>query len=104
MSFSYGAVDLDLNFLAGKGWWKDRGRTELGDGSPEPGRMTDYWLRKMDYLMVPRTGMGGTLTCRIPGVKGLYTQLYAYWFHAYNVTYLPGKNREIASLKVGYKF
>ena len=103
-SFSYGAVDLDLNFLAGKGWWKDRGRTELGDGSPEPGRMTDYWLRKMDYLMVPRTGLGGTLTCRIPGVKGLYTQLYAYWYHAYNVTYLPGKNREIASLKVGYKF
>jgi len=104
MSLSSGIIDLDLDFLAGKGWWKDRGRTALNDGSPEPDRMTDVWLRKMDYLMVPRTGMGGTLTCRIPAVKGLYTQLYAYWYHAYNVTYLPGKNREIASLKVGYKF
>lgn len=104
MSLSAGIIDLDLNFLAGKGWWKDRGRTALDDGSPEPGRLTDNWLRKMDYLMVPRTGLGGTLTCRIPAVKGLYTQLYAYWYHAYNVTYVPGKNREIASLKIGYKF
>ncbi len=104
MSLSAGIIDLDLNFLAGKGWWKDRGRTALDDGSPEPDRLTDNWLRKMDYLMVPRTGLGGTLTCRIPAVKGLYTQLYAYWYHAYNVTYVPGKNREIATLKVGYKF
>ena len=104
MSLSSGIIDLDLNFLAGKGWWKDRGRTALNDGSPEPDRMTDNWLRNMDYQMVPRTGLGGTLTCRIPAVKGLYTQLYAYWYHAYNITYLPGSNREIASLKIGYKF
>ena len=104
MGFSYGAIDLDLNFMAGKGRWQDRGRTALNDGSPEPDRMTDNWLRNMDYQMVPRTGMGGTLTCRIPSVKGLYAQLYGYWYHAYNATYLPGKNREIGTLKIGYKF
>ena len=101
-SFSYGAVDLDLNFLAGRGWWQDRGL----NGEPANGqlRLTDYWNWKMDYRMVPRTGMGGTLTCRIPGVKGLYAQLYAFWYHAFNVTYLPGQNREIGTLKIGYKF
>jgi hypothetical protein len=104
MGLSYGAIDLDLNFMAGKGRWQDRGRTALNDGSPEPDRMTDNWLRNMDYQMVPRTGMGGTLTCRIPSVKGLYAQLYGYWYHAYNATYLPGKNREIGTLKIGYKF
>ena len=104
MSFSHGIVDLDLDFLAGRGWWKDRGRTSLGDGSPEPDRLTDSWLWKMEYLMVPRTGMGGTLTCRIPSAKGLYVQLYGYWYHALNRTYLPGQNREIGTLKIGYKF
>jgi hypothetical protein len=104
MGFSAGVIDLDLNFMAGKGKWQDRGRTALGDGSPEPDRMTDNWLRNMDYQMVARTGLGGTLTCRIPSVKGLYAQLYAYWYHAYNVTNLPGQNREIGTLKIGYKF
>ena len=104
MGFSAGAIDLDLNFMAGKGKWQDRGRTALNDGSPEPDRMIDNWLRNMDYQMVARTGLGGTLTCRIPAVKGLYTQLYAYWYHAYNVTHLPGQNREIGTLKIGYKF
>ena len=103
-AFSAGIIDLDLNFLAGKGWWKDRGRAAMYDGTPEPDRMTDLWLRKMEYQMVPRVGMGGTLTCRIPAVKGLYTQLYGYWYHAGNVTYLRGRNREIASLRIGYKF
>ena len=100
-AFSYGPVDLDLNFMAGRGWWKDRGREE---GSGEPVRLTDNWLRKMDYLMVPRTGLGGTLTCRIPAVQGLYLQLYGYWHHAFQITYLPGKNREIGKLTIGYNF
>lgn len=104
-SFSYGIVDLDLHVQAGKGWWKDRGRmdvTEQPEGDPL--RLTDDWLRKMDYLMASRMGMGGTLTCRIPAVKGLFVQLYGYWHHAFNVTRLPGKNREIGTLKVGYRF
>ena len=104
LSFSHGVMDLDLRCLAGRGWWKERGRTAQDDGSPEPGRMTDDWLWKMDYQMVPRTGLGGTLTCRIPSAKGLFFQLYGCWYRAYNATYLPGKNREIGTLKIGYNF
>ena len=102
-SFSYGPVDLDIDVLAGRGWWKDRG-LDGQEAEGQPLRMTDDWHRQMDYCLVPRTGMGGTLTCRIPAVKGLYTSLYAYWYHAFNITYLPGKNREIVTLKVGYQF
>lgn len=103
-SFSFGSVDLDLGFLAGKGWWTERGRTTLDDGSYEPGRLTETWLRKMDYQMVPRTGVNGTLTCRIPAVQGLFVQLYGAWYRAFHVTYLPGKNREIGKLTIGYNF
>ena len=105
VSFSYGIMDLDLDVQAGKGWWKDRGRMDITE-QPEgdPLRLTDDWLRKMDYLMASRMGMGGTLTCRIPAVKGLFVQLHGYWHHAFNVTLLPGKNREIGTLKVGYRF
>ena len=101
-SFSYGLVDLDLNFLAGRGWWQERGLN--GEPATEQLRLTDYWNWKMDYRLVPRTGLGGTLTCRIPFIKGLYAQLYAFWYHAFNVTYLPGQNREIGTCKIGYNF
>ena len=104
-TFSYGIVDLDLNFRAGKGWWKNRGFANAEEQSEgDPLRLTDDWLRKMDYLMASHMGMGGTLTCRIPAVKGLFVQLDGYWLHAFNATRLPGKNREIGSLKIGYRF
>ena len=102
-SLSFGAIDLDVHYLAGKGWWKDRGQDAV-DGDENPDRATGDWLRKMDYMMAPRMAFGGTITARIPAVKGLFFQLNADWHHAFNVTLLRGKNREIASLKVGYKF
>lgn len=100
-SFSFGPVDLDLNALAAQGWWKDRGRIE---NTPVPGRMMNDWLRNMDYRTAPRIGVGGTLTVRIPGVQGLYAQLYGYWHHALSVICVGGQNREIGTLKIGYKF
>ena len=103
-SFSYGPIDLDVNVLAGKGWWKDPGRGDQPDDSGETVRLTSDWLRKMDFIMAPRMGMGGTLTVRIPPREGLYLQLYAYWHHAFNVSYLPGKNREIGTVTLGYTF
>lgn len=104
-SLSYGAIDLDLNVMAGRGWWQERGRgVNPEDAGNLPSRQTEDWLQNMDYRLVPRTGMGGTLTGRIPAVEGLYVQLYAYWYHALGETSLPGNNREIATLKVGYKF
>lgn len=104
-SVSFGPVDLDLEVLAARGWWKDRDRSqELVGGSATVDRMLEDWLKNMDYRTAPRMGMGGTLTVHIPGVQGLYAQLYGYWHHAFTVSYLPGKNREIGTLKIGYQF
>ena len=99
-SFSYGSIDLDVNMLAAKGWWKGRAKAdEAVNGETWLG---DDWFRNMDYRTAPRIGMGGTLTVR--ATDALFVQLYAYWHHALKVTRLPGMNREIATLKVGYKF
>ena len=100
-AFAFGPVDLDVNFQLGNGWWRDRGKAGQED-SVQSGRLTDDWLKKMDYLMARRMGLGGSLTGHIS--SSLYVQLYAYWHHAFDTTLLGGKNREIATLKVGYKF
>jgi len=104
-ALSFGPVDLRINASAGQGWWQDRGRYGLGEETEDqPFRLTGDWLRKMEYLMVPRTGLGGTLVCRIPSVKGLYCQIDAHWTHAFQIELLGGRNRETATLKVGYRF
>lgn len=100
-SFAFGPVDVDLNALAARGWWKDRGWIE---NTPVPGRMLSDWLRNMDYRTAPRIGVGGTITVHIPGLKGLYFQLNGSWLHALEVVYAGGQNRETGSLKIGYKF
>jgi hypothetical protein len=109
-SFSFGIVDLDLNASAARGWWKDRGRVAGQDDAVDIEFVGDYirraddWRRKTDYLTAPRIGLGGTLTCRIPPVKGMYVQLCGGWHRALKVKYLPGKNREIGKLTIGYNF
>ena len=103
-SFSFGIVDLDLNALAGRGWWKDPGLAVQWDLEPSPTRLLEEWFRRMEYLMSPRVGAGGTLTCHIPGVKGLFVQLNGQWCRGLRVTHLGGKNREGATLKIGYDF
>ena len=100
-SFAFGPVDLDLNVQAAKGRWIDRNVTDAA-AAAGPGRMRDDWLRNIEYRTAPRVGMGGTVTGHIS--KSLYVQLYGYWHRAFSVSYLGGKNREIATLKVGYKF
>ena len=103
-SFSFGSVDLDLNALAGRGWWQNPGLAVRWDVEPDPVRQTEEWFRRMEYLMKPRVGAGGALTFRIPAVKGLFVQLEGSWCHAFQVTHLGGKNRETGLLKVGYDF
>jgi hypothetical protein len=109
-SFSFGPVGLDLSASAARGWWKDRGRIAGQDDAVDIEFVGDYirraddWRRKADYLTAPRIGLGGTLTCRIPPVKGMYVQLYGGWLRALKVRYLPGKNREIGKLTIGYNF
>ena len=103
-SLSFGSVDLDLNALAGRGWWKNPGLAVQWDIEPHPIRQTEEWFRRMEYLMKPRVGVGGTLTVRIPAVTGLFVQLESSLCHAFQVTHLGGKNRETALLRVGFDF
>jgi hypothetical protein len=49
-------------------------------------------------------GMGGALTYRLQSINGLFVRLDVLWHHAFEVSYLPGKNREIVTLKAGYNF
>lgn len=101
-SFSFGPVDLDLNFLAARGWWGDRGR--LLEPEDTPGRMMNDWLRNMDYRTTTRLGVNGTITVHFSGVRGLYAQLYGSWNHAVKVVCVGGQNREIGTLRIGYQF
>lgn len=101
-SLSFGKVDLDTDLSAGMGWWQDKGLTdESEEGAP---RLTENWLKKMDYRMVPRMGVGGTLTWHTPFLKGLSIQLYARWLRAFKASHLGGKNREIATLTFAYNY
>ena len=105
-SFSKGAFDLDANLMGGKGGWMDRGRTAddaEGNGNL-PLRRVDHWLRKTEYYLAPRIGMGGTLTYRLPSVEGLSLQLHGYWTRAFNIIYLDGKNREVVTFTIRYQY
>ena len=95
-------MDLDLNFLAARGWWGDRGR--LLEPEDTPGRMMTDWLRNMDYRTATRLGVNGTITVHFSGVRGLYAQLYGSWNHAVKVVCVGGQNREIGTLRIGYQF
>ena len=102
-TFSSRLVDLEVSFLGGDGWLKNPGTDgQVSDSRPE--QLAEDWLRKMDYFLTRRIGLGGTLTGRLPFVKGMYLQLHGYWYHAFDATLLPGNDREIATLKVGYQF
>ena len=100
-TLSYGIFDLDASVQGGNGLWKDPGKNgQECDYRPAP--LSQDWLRKMDYYLTRRIGCGGTLTGHIS--SSLYLQLYFYWHRAFDTTLLGGNNREIATLKVGYKF
>lgn len=103
-SLTAGHFDIDVNMMAGRGWWSERG---AGDPSETPGapmRQTDDWLRQMEALMIPRIGLGGALTFHLPSVDGLYFRLDGFWRGALNPSYLDGKNREAVTLTIGYDY
>jgi hypothetical protein len=103
-TLSYGPFDLDINLMTGKGFWRGRGQIDQTEKEGDPLRLKDDWLRKTDYILAPRMGMGGALTYRLQSIDGLFVRLDVLWHHAFEVSYLPGKNREIVTLKVGYNF
>ena len=102
-SFSFGAIELDLEALASGGLWRDRGRSR-DETTDKPYRRTEDWLRLMDYSMAPRVGVGGALTYHVSGPKGLFFRVDGRWLHATRATATGGQNRGITNLSVGYDF
>lgn len=102
-SFSFGAIELDLEALAGGGLWRDRGRSR-DETTDTAVRRTEDWLRLMDFYMAPRVGAGGALTYHFSSPKGLYVRLDGHWLHALRKTATGGQNRETGTLTVGYDF
>ena len=101
-AFSFGVVDVEASAQWSNGWWLDHGQNYLVcDSRPE--QLTEDWNRKLAYFLAKRVGAGGTITGHLS--PRLYLQLYAYWYHALDTSaFLSGHNREIGTLKVGYKF
>lgn len=103
-TLSFGPVDLDLVLMTGKGFWRGRGKIDQPEKEDAPLRLKDDWLKKSDYILAPRMQMGGALTYNFRSIYGLFVRLDVLWHHAFIVSYLPGKNREIITLKAGYNF
>ena len=101
-SLSVGIFDLDLSMMAGGGSWNDSGRSD--DAAQAPERLTNDWLAQLEFLRVPQIGLGGALTAHIPSVDGLFLRLDTNWRRALKVYRLPGKNRELITLTVGYDY
>ena len=101
-SMVFGKFDLDANLSGGGGWWKDRGLTDA-DADPSV-RLTDNWLKQMDYRLLPRISVGGTVTWHAPFVEGLSFQLSGGWIRSFKIAHLGGKNREIATIKIAYDY
>ena len=102
-SLSAGIFDVDLRMMAGGGSWKGAGAGEVADKTSAV-RLTNDWLQQVEFLRAPQIGLGGTLTGHIPSVDGLFIRLDAFWRRALQVYRLPGKNREIATLTIGYEY
>ena len=101
-SLAFGRVDLDVRVSGGGGRWLERGNTY--GPNDESVRLAEDWARNMDYRMLPRVGAGGTFTYRAAFLEGLSFQLCGDLVHAFKMVHLGGKNRETATLRVGYHF
>lgn len=102
VSATFGRVDLDARLSAGGGRWLDRGRTYEEDEKSL--RLAEDWRKNMDYRMLPRMGMGGTITYHVSFLKGLSLQIDTDWLRAFQMVHLGGKNRNVALLRIGYHF
>ena len=98
-SISAGIFDLDVNMMGGAGSWSGAGQDEGVSG-----RLTSDWLAQLEFLRAPQVGLGGALTVHIPSVDGLFVRLDANWRRALKVYRLPGKNRELITLTIGYDY
>lgn len=102
VSAAFGRVDLDVRASVGGGRWLDRGRTYEDPGKDL--RLVEDWRKNMDYRMLPRLGVGGTLTYHASFLEGLTFQVDTDWLRAFKMVHLGGKNRNVATLRIGYHF
>ena len=93
--------DLDVRLSAGGGRWLDRGRSYEEDNVL---RLAEDWRKNMDYRLLPRVGMGGTVTYHPYFLEGFSFQFDTDWLRAFKNVHLGGKNRNIATLRVRYHF
>ena len=70
----------------------------------EPYRLIYDWDRRHEYLTASGIGLNGSVIYRLKSVQGLYLCLDASWTHAFEITFLNGKNRWTSSLRLGYDF
>lgn len=68
----------------------------------EPFRLEEWYLKDIEYKTAPRICAGLSMSFDI--WKGLYVKGCADYTHAFNISYLPGSNRYMASIGLGYKF
>ena len=101
-SLTFGSVDLDVRASVGGGRWLDRGRSYEDPGKDL--RLVEDWRKNMDYRMLPRLGMGGTFTYHASFLEGLTFQVDTDWLRAFKRVHLGGKNRNVATLRIGYHF
>lgn len=93
--------DLDIRLSAGGGRWLDSGRSYGEDPVP---RLAEEWRKDMDYRLLPRIGMGGTITYHPYFLEGFSFQFDTDWLRAFKNIHLGGRNRNIATLRVAYHF
>ena len=101
-SLAFGRVDLDVRVSGGGGRWQERGNTY--GPNDESVRLVEDWRKNMDYRMLPRLGMGGTFTYHASFLEGLTFQVDTDWLRAFKMVHLGGKNRNVATLRIGYHF
>ena len=70
----------------------------------EPYRLIYDWDRRHEYLTASGIGLNGSVIYRLKSVQGLYLCLDASWTHAFEITFLNGKNRWTSTLRLGYDF
>ena len=93
--------DVDARLSAGGGRWLDSGRSYEED---KVLRLAEDWRKNMDYRLLPRIGMGATVTYHPYFLDGFSFQLDTDWLRAFKNVHLGGKNRNVATLRVIYRF
>lgn len=67
-----------------------------------PFRLEEWYLKDIEYKTSPRICAGLSVSCDI--WRGIYVKLSADYTHAFRLSVLPGADRYVASVGLGYRF